>query len=84
MKNSGTASASVSFALAPPSLIQLSPSPPIDLIPGIVASPVLASASSAPACPATATGTITFVYSGPVCQPFPLSAVSVRACVGIQ
>jgi hypothetical protein len=82
MKNTGTASASVSFAVAPASLIQLSPSPPIEVIPGILASPVLASASSAPVCPTTASGTVTFLYSGPVCQPFPSSAVSVRACVG--
>jgi hypothetical protein len=84
MKNTGTASASVSFAVAPPSLIQFSPSPPVEIIPGIVASPVVASASSAPACPTTTSGTVTFIYSGPVCQPFPLSAVSVRACVGTQ
>jgi hypothetical protein len=80
--NTGTATASVSVAIQPSGSVFLTPNPPIAVIPGIGASPELVSSSTAPACPTTAPATLTFVYSGPVCQPLPLASVNVQACVG--
>jgi hypothetical protein len=82
MINTGTASATVNFAILPTSGFFFSPSPPIQLLPGIGAAPELGSSSSAAACPNLTPGTVTFVYSGPVCQAFPLPKVNVEACVG--
>jgi hypothetical protein len=82
LANTGNATAYVSAAIQPFGSFFLTPNPPIAVIPGIGASPQLVSSSSAPACPATAQGTLTFVYSGPVCQPLPLASVNVHACTG--
>jgi hypothetical protein len=82
MANGGSATASVDFGIQPLGAFVLSPAPPVQVLPGITASPVLASVSSDVACPAFTSGTATFVYSGPVCQPFPLASVVVRACAG--
>jgi hypothetical protein len=82
MSNTGTAPASVDFAIAPFGALVFSPAPPISVGPGIGASPGLVAASSDVACPGATNVTATFVYSGPVCQPFPLTAVTVAACSG--
>jgi hypothetical protein len=82
MQNSGTAPATVDFAVQPAGLVTFSPAAPFQVLPGIRAMPSLGAAASAPACPSTANGTLTFVYSGPVCQPFPLPSIAVHTCVG--
>jgi hypothetical protein len=82
MANTGTASASVDFAISPVGAFAFSPSPPIQVIPGIGATPGLVSTASDLVCPAVTVSTATFVYSGPVCQPFPLPKVTVEACFG--
>jgi hypothetical protein len=87
MSNSGTASATVSFAIQPSGAFAFSPSPPIQVIPGIGATPGLVSTPASAACPTTTNGTATFVYAGPVCQPFHTGdvaypMVNVRACQG--
>jgi hypothetical protein len=82
MANAGTASATVNVAIQPADAFGIQPAPPIQVLPNIMALPELVSSVSDPACPATAHATATFVYSGPVCQPFPTASVSVTACVG--
>jgi hypothetical protein len=82
MDNTGTAPATVDFAIQPAGAFTFSPASPIQVIPGIRAAPELASTASAAACPNLTSGTVTFAYSGPVCQAFPLAQVSVKACVG--
>jgi len=82
MVNSGTGTASVSFGVNPPNAFTFSPAAPITVEPGIEAYPVLSAASSDAVCPATTVGTATFLYSGPVCQPFPYSQVTIESCVG--
>jgi hypothetical protein len=80
MINNGNATATVGFL--PSGLFALSPKPPIQVVPGILASPELSSTGSNPTCPARTKGSATFVYSGPVCQPFPSPSVVVEACAG--
>ncbi len=82
MANGGTDTASVTFAVAPPGAFTLSPQPPIAVIPGIGAGPQMSSAAGDAACPSLTTGTVTFFYAGPVCQPFALPRVTVEGCVG--
>ncbi|HEV3191461.1 MAG TPA: hypothetical protein VGY54_13225, partial [Polyangiaceae bacterium] len=82
MANTGTATAAVSLAIQPTGSFLLQPSPPIAVLPNVPTLPELVTGASAPACPTTNNGTATFVYSGPVCQPFPLASVSVRSCSG--
>jgi hypothetical protein len=82
MENGGTATATVSFAVSPASAASVAPSSPLAVAPGGQVSPQLIAGPSAPACPTTATATLTFFYSGPVCQPFPFSSVKVHACSG--
>jgi HYDIN/CFA65/VesB family protein len=82
MANAGTASATVNIAIQPLDAFGIQPAPPIQVLPNIQALPELVSSTSDPACPATTHATATFVYSGPVCQPFPAASVNVRACVG--
>ncbi len=82
MANGGTASAGVDFAIAPLGSFAFSPAAPIQVTPGIGATPELVSSSPDPACPAVTIGAAVFVYSGPVCQPFPLSKVTIEACLG--
>ncbi len=82
MANTGTAAGAVSLAIQPTGSFLLQPSSPIAVLPNITALPELVSGASAPACPTTSNATATFVYSGPVCQPFPLTSVSVRSCAG--
>ena len=84
MENTGTATATVDFAVQPLGLVALSPASPFQIIPGIPSTPALSSAATAATCPATTAGTLTFLYTGPVCQPFPLPSVAIRACVGTQ
>ncbi|HXX70447.1 MAG TPA: choice-of-anchor D domain-containing protein [Polyangiaceae bacterium] len=81
MANSGTATASVSLAIQPAGAFSIQPAPPVSVLPGITSLPEFVSGPS-PACPTTSGGSATFVYSGPVCQPFALGSVSVRSCTG--
>jgi hypothetical protein len=82
VENGGTATATVSFTVSPAGAATLAPSSPLAIAPSSQVAPQLLAGSSAPACPATATATLTFFYSGPVCQPFPFSSVTVHACSG--
>jgi hypothetical protein len=82
MDNSGTASASVNFGFSTPGVATLSPAPPIVVTPGIRAIPILQSTSTDPVCDTTASTGATFVYSGPVCQPFSLPFVFIEGCQG--
>jgi hypothetical protein len=82
MANTGTSSATVDFAIAPVGSFSFSPAGSIQIIPGIGATPVLVGLDLDPVCPAVTIGTATFFYSGPVCQPFPLSQVKIEACFG--
>ncbi len=81
MLNSGTATVSVQLAIQPPGTFALQPAS-VDVIRNIPASPTLIASSSAPACSAPSNATATFLYSGPVCQPFPTASVKVEACSG--
>jgi hypothetical protein len=67
--------------------------PPIEVIPGIPAAPQLTSTSMDVTCtaadagveagaPAVSETAVQFFYSGPVCQPIPVSSVTVGACKG--
>ncbi len=82
--NAATATATVDFLIQPSGAVSLTPPPPVSVAPSVLASPVLTSASSAPACPTTTNSTLTFMYTGPVCQPFEPASVTVSSCVGTQ
>jgi hypothetical protein len=87
LSNKGTATASVNLTSSPNGAFSFSPAPPVSVQPGIVSAPILASGTGDVACPANLTGTFTtgsatFSYSGPVCQPIPASSVNVYSCVG--
>jgi hypothetical protein len=82
MANRGTATAAVGFGIEPLGSFTFSPMPPVHVLPGVGAAPALSSTSSDSTCPAATLGTATFLYSGPVCQPFPVPAVNVGSCVG--
>jgi hypothetical protein len=82
MGNTGTEPAYVSVAVQPFGAFSLTPAPPIDVIPGIGASPQFVSSTTAPACPSTLSASATFLYSGAVCQPLPFASVRVQACAG--
>jgi hypothetical protein len=82
LANAGTATASVAFGLQPPGAFSFSPAPPVPVVPGITALPRLTSASTDATCPTTTPGSVTFLYSGPVCQPIPVSQVTIQSCVG--
>jgi hypothetical protein len=82
MANTGTGAATVSFGMQPSGAFAFSPAPPITVEPGITALPVLSAASTDATCPSLTTGSVTFLYSGPVCQPFAYPQVNVESCVG--
>ncbi len=82
MANGGTASATVNLAIQPPGSFSLAPAPALQVLPNIPSLNELVSGGTGPACPATSPAAATFGYAGPVCQPFPLSAVRVRTCTG--
>jgi hypothetical protein len=82
MVNTGTAAASVSFAIQPANAFSIQPTPPIQVTPNVQALPELVSGASSATCPTTTNGTATFIYSGPVCQPFNLSSVNINSCTG--
>jgi hypothetical protein len=82
IQNTGTAGAMVDFAIQPAGLFSFTPTPPVQVLPGIPALPELVSGSSAPMCQTTSNGSATFTYSGPVCQPLQLPSVHVDACSG--
>jgi hypothetical protein len=82
MNNSGTAAASVQFGIQPTGAFSFSPTPPISVQPNIEALPRLTSASTDATCPSLTPGSVTFLYSGPVCRPFPFNQVTIQSCVG--
>jgi hypothetical protein len=82
IENAGTATASVTFEVQPSGGFAFSPSGPTRVIPGIRAAPELVSAGSASTCPTMTSGTVSFAYAGPVCQPISLSSVAVHFCSG--
>jgi hypothetical protein len=82
MDNTGTATATVTFGSQPTTAFTFSPAPPISVQPGIEALPRLTSTSSDATCPALTSGSVTFLYSGPVCRPFQLPQVTIQSCVG--
>ena len=82
MDNTGTAAATVSFGVQPTNAFTFSPAPPISVQPGIEALPRLSSTNSDATCPARTSGSVTFLYSGPVCRPFQLPQVNIQSCVG--
>ncbi len=82
MVNTGTATASVSFGIQPAGAFSFSPAGAIAVEPGITALPRFTAANTDATCPAQTAGSMTFLYSGPVCQPFSVSGVTVQSCVG--
>jgi hypothetical protein len=88
MDNTGTGSANVRFAITPTGAFSIQPAPPIQVIPNVRALPQLVSSSSSAACPSTTSSSVTpnatatFLYTGPVCQPFAQASVNVFACKG--
>ncbi len=82
MTNTGSAAATVSLTLSPSAPFTLQPAGPLQVLPSVPTSPELVSTSAAPACPTTVAGTVTFAYSGPVCQPFAFPTVNVNSCAG--
>jgi trimeric autotransporter adhesin len=82
LANTGTGAATVSFGMQPSGAFAFSPAPPITVEPGITALPVLSSSSTDATCPNLTAGSVTFLYSGPVCQPLPYPQVNVESCVG--
>jgi hypothetical protein len=82
MDNIGTATATVQFGIQPSGAFSFSPAPPISVEPNIRALPRLTSSSSDATCPSLTSGSATFLYSGPVCRPFPFPQVAIQSCVG--
>jgi hypothetical protein len=82
MDNAGTATATVQFGIQPSGAFSFSPAPPISVEPNIRALPRLISSGSDATCPTLTRGSATFLYSGPVCRPFPFPQVSIQSCVG--
>jgi hypothetical protein len=82
MDNSGTATAMLQFGIQPSGAFSFSPAPPVSVEPNIRALPRLASSGSDTTCPSLTSGSATFLYSGPVCRPFPFAQVSIQSCVG--
>jgi hypothetical protein len=92
MLNTGNASAGVNFAIQPDGAFTFSPMPPpaIQVTPNVEAFPELVSGPAGPnvpSCPSSGTGitpnaTATFLYSGPICQPFGVTTIRVFACAG--
>jgi hypothetical protein len=80
--NSGTESASVSFTVQPSSALTISPAGSQTVATGKRAAPRLNGTASDPACPTTTAATLTFFYSGSICQPLQVPQVTVHACKG--
>jgi hypothetical protein len=80
--NAGTATANVQFGVQPSGAFSFSPAPPIPVEPNIRALPRLVSSGSDATCPSLTSGSATFLYSGPVCRPFPFAQVSIQSCAG--
>lgn len=79
ISNTGSEAATVQFQSGD-ALMSIAPV----LVPQTVgAAPVLIAGTSAPMCPTTANSTLSFTYSGSVCQFLP-SSVTVNSCVGTQ
>jgi hypothetical protein len=83
MANAGTAPVTVDLAVLPLGAFSLQPAVPVPVSPGTVALGELVAGAASPACPTTRDGTAMLtVHSGPVCQPFSLTQVSLRSCSG--
>ncbi len=82
IQNDGTAAASVSLVASPGDVLTISPAAPFAVLPAISTAASLTSTDVATACPGTTNATVTFFYSGPVCQPIAFPSVNVRACSG--
>jgi hypothetical protein len=82
MDNAGSTAVTVSLVAQPATLASFLPAPQVRVNPGIRALPEIVSGPSTSACPATTNGTVTFLYTGPVCQPFPVASIPVHACTG--
>ncbi len=82
MDNSGTATATVQFGAQPAAAFSFSPAPPISVEPNLRALPRLSSTASDATCPTLTSGSVTFLYSGPVCRPFQFPQVSIQSCTG--
>lgn len=82
MDNSGTGTATVQFGVQPSNAFSFSPAPPVAVEPNLRALPRLISSTSDATCPSLTSGSATFLYSGPVCRPFPFAQVSIQSCVG--
>jgi hypothetical protein len=89
VKNSGNETAGVSVDIVPSGSVTLSPTMPIQVNLGASTPIQLTAASSDVACspngtaaPAVTAVTATFLYTGAVCQPLPVSSVTIGACSG--
>jgi len=82
ISNTGTATATVQLAVQPPGAFSVQPTS-VDVVPNIPALPSLVGGAGSPTCPSTGSGTGSFLYSGPVCQPLPLASVNVQFCSGV-
>jgi hypothetical protein len=82
MTNGGNEAATVTLGIDPSSVFTFAASGSVSIAAGASTAPQLSGTSSDPTCSATAAATATFFYSGPVCQPFALSQVTVEACQG--
>ena len=82
MDNSGTVSVTVDFALQPSGRSRFSQSHPSQYCRTREHCAALVSTGVTTSCPTTTNGTATFVYSGPVCQPFPVQSVNIHSCAG--
>jgi hypothetical protein len=78
--NGGNTAASVQ--VVPANSFAVSPATSTSVPAGGVVAVGLTAASSDASCPASVTGSATFLYSGPVCQPLSFSQVTVHACSG--
>jgi hypothetical protein len=82
MTNSGNEAATVTLALRPANALTFASSGSAVLAANMSAAPPLASTSSDATCPTLTSAIATFVYSGPVCQPFPVPLIELQACQG--
>ena len=82
MANSGTKAAAVAFAVQPAGALTSGPAG-ASTVPaaGSVATQLWGTPSDV-SCPGNTPAALTFIYSGPVCQPFVAPSVTVRACSG--
>ncbi len=82
MSNSGNETATVTLALRPANALTFASSGSATLGANMSAAPPLVSTTSDATCPTLTSAIVTFVYSGPVCQPFPVPLIEIQACQG--